>query len=97
MEENLGQIFTILARHRVRANVMQNSAVSFSICTDNDPVRTGPLLLELKHLYAVRFNDGLELYTIRHYDQEAIDRITREKKVLLEQKTRSTVHLVVAG
>ena len=97
MEENLSQIFTILARHRVRANVMQNSAVSFSICADNDPVRTGPLLLELKHLYAVRFNDGLELYTIRHYNQEAIDRITGEKKVLLEQKTRSTVHLVVAG
>ncbi len=95
MEENLSQIFSILSKHHVRANVMQNSAVSFSICTDNDPVRVPPLLKELGHLYAVRFNEGLVLYTIRHYTQEAIDRMTAQKKVLLEQKTRSTVHLVV--
>jgi aspartate kinase len=95
MEENLSQIFNILSKHRVRANVMQNSAVTFSVCVDNDPIRIRPLLLEMKHLYAVRFNDGLTLYTIRHYNQEAIDRISGEKKVLLEQKTRSTVHLVV--
>jgi aspartate kinase len=95
MEEHLSQIFNILSKHRVRANVMQNSAVTFSVCADNDPVRIRPLLLELKHLYALRFNEGLVLYTIRHYNQEAIDRITGTKKVLLEQKTRSTVHLVV--
>jgi len=95
MEENLSQIFGILSRQRVRAHVMQNSAISFSICTDNDPVRIPPLLTELKHLYTVRFNDAVQLYTIRHYDQDAINRITAEKKVLLEQKTRSTVHLVL--
>lgn len=96
VEENLSQIFDILSKHRVKANVMQNSAVSFSVCADDDPVRIEPLLRELKHLYTVRFNDGLTLYTIRHYDQQAIDRIVGEKQVLLEQKTRSTVHLIVA-
>jgi aspartate kinase len=97
MEESLSQIFTMLSRYRVRANVMQNSAVTFSICADHDPVHIDPLLKELKHHFAVRFNDGLELYTIRHYNQEAIDRITGQKKVLLEQKTRSTVHLVLTS
>lgn len=97
MEESLSRIFSILSKHRVRANVMQNSAVTFSICADHDPVHTDPLMKELKHLFAVRFNAGLELYTIRHYNQEAIDRITGQKKVLLEQKTRSTVHLVLSA
>jgi aspartate kinase len=96
MEENLSQIFSILSKHRVRANVMQNSAISFSVCADHDPVRIGPLMKELRHLFSVRFNDGLELFTIRHYNQEAIDRIAGQKKVLLEQKTRSTVHLVLS-
>jgi len=96
MEENLSQLFNILSKHHVKANVMQNSAVTFSVCADHDPVHIDPLLKELKHLFSVRFNDGLELYTIRHYDQEAIDRIAGQKKVLLEQKTRSTVHLVLS-
>ena len=96
VEENLSQIFNLLSKHRVKANVMQNSAISFSVCADHDAVRIPPLLAELKHHFTVRFNEGLELITIRHYTEEAIERFSRKKKVLLEQKTRSTVHLVLS-
>ena len=96
VEENLGQIFTLFAKHQVRVNVMQNSAITFSICVDNDPVKVPELILELKKAYEVRYNDGLTLYTIRHYDIPAIERICRDKKILLEQRSRGTVHFVVA-
>jgi len=96
VEENLGQIFTLLAKHQVRVNVMQNSAITFSICVDNDPMKIPALLPELKKAYEVRYNDGLTLYTIRHYDTAAIERITRDKTILLEQRSRGTVHLVVS-
>jgi aspartate kinase len=95
VEENLSQIFNILARHKVRANVMQNSAISFSITADQDEHRIPPLINDLNFTYSVRYNEGLELYTIRHYDQAAIDRIAAGKTILLEQKTRHTVHLVM--
>jgi aspartate kinase len=95
VEENLSQIFNILARHKVRANVMQNSAISFSITADQDEHRIPPLINDLNFTYSVRYNEGLELYTIRHYDQAAIDRISGGKTILLEQKTRHTVHLVL--
>jgi aspartate kinase len=95
MEENLGQIFHILAVHHVKVNVMQNSAISFSICVDASEYSLNPLIAELRKNYTVRYNDHLELYTIRHYDQKAVNRIAKNRTILLEQKTRNTVHLVV--
>lgn len=95
MEKNLSQIFDILAKCRVRVNVMQNSAISFSICVDDHPFVIPELLKELGKNYEALYNSGLDLYTIRHYDQSAINRITRGRKVLLEQKSRNTVHLIL--
>jgi aspartate kinase len=95
VEENLSQIFDILAKHRVKVNVMQNSAISFSVCVDGDHLTNNKCIAALQQNYTVRYNDNLELYTIRHYNQAAINRIIKNRKVLLEQKTRSTVHLVI--
>ncbi len=95
-EENLSQIFAILTTLRVKVNVMQNSAISFSICVDGSHQSLPELIAALKKKYKVRYNDGLELITIRHYHSRDIQRITRNRKVFLEQKTRNTVHLVVS-
>ncbi len=95
VEENLSEIFNILAKHKVRVNVMQNSAISFSICVDSDHLTASGCINALQKDYTVRYNDNLELFTIRHYTPAALRRITGNRKVLLEQKTRSTVHLVV--
>ncbi|MCX6252189.1 MAG: aspartate kinase [Bacteroidetes bacterium] len=95
MEENLSQIFRILAKHKVKVNVMQNSAISFSICVDGDQLMGSRCIKALQKSYSVRYNDNLELFTIRHYTLAAISRIVNKRKVLLEQKTRNTVHLVL--
>ena len=95
VEENLSQIFTLLAEHHVKVNVMQNSAISFTICVDADHL-TGPdVLAALRENYTLRYNEGVELLTIRHYNPAAISRVTQGRKILMEQKTRNTVHLVV--
>jgi aspartate kinase len=95
VEENLSHLFKMLASHQVKVNVMQNSAISFSICVDNSHHALPLLLAELQKDFLVRYNDDAELYTIRHYNPAAIRRISKNRKVLLEQKTRNTVHLVV--
>ena len=74
---------------------MQNSALSFSIVFDRsktDPMR---LVEKFKDQYEVRFNEGLELVTIRHYDQATIDRVTVDKDILVEQRTRYTIRMVM--
>jgi aspartate kinase len=95
VEENLSQIFRILSQYQVKVNVMQNSAISFSLCVDNSHHALPMLLNELHKNYSVRYNDNAELFTIRHYNAAAIRKILKNRKALLEQKTRNTVHLVV--
>ena len=95
VEENLSQIFTVLAKYRARANVMQNSAISFSVCLDRNEQVLSELIEELSLDYEIRYNYNVELFTVRHYTPSAIKRLTKGRSVLLEQKTRHTVHLVV--
>ena len=95
VEENLSHIFKIFALHHVKVNVMQNSAISFTVCVDNSNHSLKGLIAEMQKDYTVRYNDGVELYTIRHYNPSAIRRVTRNRRILMEQKTRNTIHLVV--
>jgi aspartate kinase len=103
VEENLSAIFRTLAKHRIRVNVMQNSAISFSICVDGADFSEAPhgaslqgVLSDLSQDYTVLYNTGLELITLRHYNARAIARVTKDRKILLEQKTRHTIHLVLS-
>ncbi len=94
-EDNLQVIFGILNELGIRVNLMQNSALSFSICVDNNPQRIGVLTERLKGLFRVRYNDNLQLITIRYYTQEVIDRIVSGRPILLEQRSRTTEQLIV--
>lgn len=94
-EDNLSKIFELFSDYGVKIHVMQNSAINFSVCTDNDPQRTQPLIEELQKQYKVLYNTGVELLTIRNYDQPTIEKLTENKSVLLELKSRNTAQLVM--
>jgi aspartate kinase len=95
VEENLVGIFQCFALNKVKLNVMQNSATSFSVCIDDDLRKTDALIAELKQNFKVLHNRNLELITIRHYDQATVDRVTKGKEILLELRSRNTVQMVV--
>ncbi|HLP56769.1 MAG TPA: aspartate kinase [Fluviicola sp.] len=95
VEENLGDIFQSLAKQGVKINLMQNSALSFSIVFDRSKMDPMQLVEAFKGQYEVRYNEGLELVTIRHYDQATIDRVNVNKEILVEQRTRQTIRMVM--
>jgi aspartate kinase len=95
VEENMGSIFSTFSRHRVKINTMQNSAISFSLCVDNDQKKLPSLIEELRKHYRVLYNDKMELVTIRYYDQATLDRVLTGKTTLLEVKSRYTAQLVL--
>lgn len=95
VEKNLSDIFDRLSKVNAKINLMQNSALSFSILVDAQKVDIQKIQQEFEDSYQVKFNEGLELVTIRHYDQATIDRVTTDKDVLLQQKTRETARLIV--
>ena len=95
IEEHLSWIFFVLDKYDIRLNLMQNSAVSFSICVDNKKTSINNLIAELSSKFKVYYNDSVKLFTIRHYNQDSIDKVITNKKILLEQKSRNTVQFVV--
>jgi aspartate kinase len=95
VEKNLSDIFARLSKANAKINLMQNSALKFSILLDGDKVDSSQILEVFKDSYDVKFNEGLELVTIRHYDQATINRVTEGKEILLQQKTRETARLIV--
>ena len=97
IEENLSDIFLKLSKTNTHINIMQNSALSFSFLMDNKSDIVEKIKSALENDYIVKYNTNLELVTIRHYDQKTIDFVTREKEILLEQKTRSTARFVLGN
>jgi aspartate kinase len=95
IEENLSDIFNRLSKVNAKINLMQNSALNFSILLDRNKVNPEQIIDLFKDTYEVRYNEGLELVTIRHYDDETLKRVTENKEILLQQKTRQTARLVM--
>lgn len=94
-EENLSGIFSAFAALGVKINLMQNSAISFSVCVDDDEQKTPRLIEWLKKTYWVRYNQGVQLYTIRYYYPSTIDTLSQGHEILLEQRSRTTAQLVM--
>ncbi|WP_242927664.1 aspartate kinase [Pontibacter vulgaris] len=94
-EQNLGTIFNALSELRIKINLMQNSAISFSICTDYNEERLQKLLKTLQQdQFTIQYNTGLQLFTIKNYDNECLQRTMQGKEILLEQRTRTTFQFV---
>lgn len=93
-EKNLGTIFNALSELRLKINVMQNSAISFSVCTDWHEERIQKLRQTLQDEFVIHYNTGLILYTIKNYDSPSINKVTADKQILLEQRTRTTFQIV---
>lgn len=94
-EDNLSLIFSILSKHGVKVNLMQNSAISFSICIDDEPFKIEPLIEELQKQFKILYNRDVQLMTIRNYDNETVAKLSENKTVLLEQRSRNTHQMVL--
>lgn len=96
VEDNISEIFALLHQYQMRVEMIQNSAISFSICIYNKYSKLEPLLEALKTKFKVEVTDGVSLYTIRHFDKPAINFIKNKVgEILVEQRTTDTAQFVV--
>jgi aspartate kinase len=94
-EDGISTVYYLFAKHGVKINLMQNSALSLSICVDNDPHKIPALQEALSKEFRVLYNEGLKLITIRHYYPSTLEQLMKEKIVLIEQRSRQTAQLVI--
>ncbi len=96
-EMQMANIYSIFMKHKLKINVIQIAAQSVSIVVDHNKYIIEPVINELKEFYsdvALKENDDLELLTVRHYNAHILLKLTENKKVVLEQQTRSTVQFL---
>ncbi len=95
VEHNISDIFKLLHDFQLKVNMIQNSAISFSVCVDDSFNNFEKFLAELKSKYLVSFDTNLTLFTIRHFDEKSLQKIEKNKEVLLKQLNKETVQIVV--
>lgn len=95
MEDNIGDVFKLLHQFKMKVNLIQNSAISFSVCVDNKYDTLEKLLSKLRETFSVSWNENVTLYTIRHSSPTEIKNVLKGKEMLLKQENRETVQLVV--
>lgn len=94
MEENISEIFALLHKYRMKVSLIQNSAISFSVCVDDKFGNFGELKNVLSKKFKVTYNDNVSLYTIRHFNDKSEATVTAGKEVLVKQTSRETLQIV---
>ncbi len=94
VEENISEIFSLLHLYKMKVDMIQNSAISFSVCVDNDYNNLIKLIMRLKAKFKVTYYENVSLYTIRHYNEKVIQSLEKNKTVLLKQLYQDTVQIV---
>ena len=95
VEQNISEIFDYLHKYKMKVSLIQNSAISFSVCMEDKYQNFTELLEAIKIKFNLEFYKEVTLLTIRHFNEEAIKKIELNKKVLLKQLTRETVQIVI--
>lgn len=95
MEDHIGDVFKWFHEFKIKVELIQNSAISFSVCISDKFNNLEPLLQKLREKFSVKWNENVTLYTMRHFDPLEIKTFRENKKVLLKQETQETVQLVV--
>ena len=94
MEENISEIFALFHQYKIKVNLIQNSAISFSVCVEDKFGNFGELNAKLSKKFKVDFNEDVTLYTIRHFNDQAAKLVEENKIVLLKQVSRETMQII---
>lgn len=94
-EEHLSKVFGTFAENRLRINLMQNAAISFSIAVDFKKEKIENIIEQLQSDFSITRSDNLSLLTIRHYHPGIIDKLTKDKDILLRQISRTTIQVLM--
>ena len=94
-EHHMARLFAKLADLRIFVNSMQNTAISFSICVPNLGDRIERFIKDVSDEFRIKKEEGLELITIRHFNEDTISNMKKGKVVLFEERIQNTMQLVV--
>ncbi len=95
VEDNISDIFKLLHEHKMSVDLIQNSAISFSVCINDKYHNVETLLHNLRARFDVQYTPNVTLYTIRHFEDDSATSLLKSNELILEQRTETTLQLVM--
>lgn len=97
LEETFPRVFATLERFRIKTNLIHNTAVALSLCTEEswhtdeaaEALRSEGFDVDIMH--------AAELLTIHRYDRRSYDRYTGDPSNIISQISTETVRIVRQG
>jgi len=87
VEHNISNLFNLLDTYKLKVNLIQNSALSFRVCLEDKYTHFEAFLAEIKQHYKVDYHENVTLFTIRHFNKEAVNSIESGKEIILKQRS----------
>ena len=94
MEHQVSDIFKLFAEQHIKVNVIQNSAISFTVCVEDKFGNFDHIFEDLAKNFNITYNENVSLYTIRHFTSNDAQKVIAGKTVLLQQVNRETIQIV---
>ena len=94
MEEHISEIFKLLHQYKMKVSLIQNSAISFSVCVEDKFHNFLKLKSALSKKFLINWHENVSLYTIRYYTKESVDMIGKDKTILIKQILGDTIQVV---
>jgi len=94
-EDSISEIYKLFAQKRIRMNLVQQSAMNFSVSIDKPERGFNQLIEDLKKKFVVHYNENLELLTIRYYNNAIIQKMTQNRQIFVEQRTRTEARFLL--
>jgi aspartate kinase len=75
-------------------SLIQNSAISFTVCVEDKYERFNELKSLLSKRFQISWHENVSLYTIRHFNEKAVTLVETDKSVLAKQILGDTIQIV---
>jgi aspartate kinase len=86
VEDNLSSIFNVLSDFNIQLNLMQNSAISFSLLV-NDHSELDQFEELMKSEYKVTIKHDVKLVTIFNFDEDSFKALNVDGELVMEQRS----------
>jgi aspartate kinase len=94
-EDSISDFYRLLSTTRIKVDLVQQSAMNFSVALERPENGFDDFITQLKERFVVRYNEGLELLTIRYYTDEVIASMTKDRVVYVSQRTRTAARFLM--
>ncbi|MFD2201469.1 aspartate kinase [Shivajiella indica] len=93
-EGHIHSIYSELEKLKLRVNLLQTSAISVSIVIDKQIYKLENLIEKLGKEFEIRYNDSLQLITVKNHNPILMKDLMQDREILMEQLTRTTFQMV---